>query len=63
MNGLKQSLSEIDAINQKLSGKDDNADCLLFPPATLISPMAAQAGKRPALPGRTWAPSPGAHSR
>lgn len=46
MNGLKAALAEVDAINDALSGLDDTADCLLCPPATLITAMVARAGPR-----------------
>ncbi|MEL8055823.1 MAG: triose-phosphate isomerase [Pseudomonadota bacterium] len=63
MNGLKQSLSEIDAINQALSGMEDKADCLLCPPATLIAPMAARAGDRLHIGGQSChASEKGAHT-
>ncbi|MEO1642588.1 MAG: triose-phosphate isomerase [Pseudomonadota bacterium] len=63
MNGLKSALSEIDVINEALSGMADKADCLLCPPATLIAQMAAQAGARLYIGGQSCHPAEkGAHT-
>ncbi len=46
MNGLIDSLTQIDAVNARLEALPDRADCLICPPATLIKPMADMASAR-----------------
>ncbi|MCR9269537.1 MAG: triose-phosphate isomerase [Hyphomonadaceae bacterium] len=46
MNGLKSSLSEVDAVITQLGDFPDAADCLICPPATLVVPMQERAGAR-----------------
>ncbi len=43
MNGLKSALSEVDSVNARLAELGDGADCVICPPATLISAMADRA--------------------
>ena len=46
MNGLKSSLSEVDAVVAQLSNFPDDADCLICPPSTLVVPMQERAVDR-----------------
>ncbi|MEO1306063.1 MAG: triose-phosphate isomerase [Pseudomonadota bacterium] len=46
MNGLKSSLLEVDKVVEQISAYPDNADCVICPPSTLITPMKDRAGDR-----------------
>ncbi|MEL6830924.1 MAG: triose-phosphate isomerase [Pseudomonadota bacterium] len=53
MNGSRTSLSEFEKMVSLISTFPDHADCLVCPPATLISPFKQAAGGRISLGGQT----------
>ena len=63
MNGLSDALSEAKTVAARLTDLPDSADCLLCPPATLVSQMAAIAGDRLKVGGQACHPAAsGAHT-
>jgi triosephosphate isomerase len=53
MNGLSSALSEIQMMRDQLAELPDGADCLVCPPATLLSRVASVAGPRLRIGGQT----------
>ena len=53
MNGTTASIAEIDAIVSRLNDFSDLADCLICPPATLISAFSQRSGSRLKLGGQS----------
>ncbi len=63
MNGLREALQEVDAVNACLDTLPDDADCLICPPATLLAGMSAAASARLKTGGQSCHSEPsGAHT-
>jgi len=63
MNGLMESLRQVEAVRAGVEALPDNADCLICPPATLLQPMTALAGSRISTGGQSCHPEvSGAHT-
>lgn len=64
MNGLKDALSELEALQQTLASNKVNCDVLICPPSTLLAPFAGNAADSPiAIGGQDCHPAQsGAHT-